>query len=52
MPATSHRLGDPEPLETRVEIAVALLDRAAAELRRLLEEIKAEGKAPDDDRTA
>lgn len=41
MPATAHRLGESDPpVEARVEVAVALLEKAAEELRRLLEEIK------------
>lgn len=50
MPASSHRLaGTPDPIETRLQVVAAMLDKAVVELHVLMSDIKT-GIHTDDDR--
>jgi len=40
MPASVPRLFDPDPVETRLAVVAEMLDRAVAELNRVMADIK------------
>lgn len=39
MPATTHRLSEPDPIETRLQVVIELLNKAATEVDRVVSEI-------------
>lgn len=40
MPASTHRALEPDPIETRLAVVAEMLDRAVAELNRVVADIK------------